>query len=81
MIRILYIVESSLTDFSLGALWDDTKAGFSHLQDIGRVALVSDHPLVRGVIHAFHFLLPRSFEVFPRGREGEARAWVSEGLS
>ncbi|NNC88900.1 MAG: STAS/SEC14 domain-containing protein [Akkermansiaceae bacterium] len=76
-IRLLYILEASLTDFTLGAMWDDARTGWSHLQDFERVALVSDSPTVRGLLHAFHFMMPKSFAIFGLDEEAEAREWIT----
>ena len=75
-VRLLYILECSLKDFSLGAMWDDTKLGFQHLQDFERIAIVTDDHLARGMVQAFHFVMPKYLRVFHAGELEAATEWL-----
>ena len=75
-IRLLYVLDCSVTDFSLGAMWDDTKLGFQHLQDFERIAIVTDDHLMRGMVHAFQFAMPKFLRVFPLDEEDAAIEWL-----
>ena len=77
-VRLLYIMDCSIRDFSVGAMWDDAKLGFQHLQDFERIAVVTDDHLVRGMIGAFHFAMPKYLRLFQIGEESAATAWLAE---
>ena len=76
-IRLLYILDCNVTDFSLGAMWDDAKLGFSHLQDFERIAIVTDDHFVRNTLRAFHFAMPHFVGIFRAGEEEKAIAWLA----
>ena len=75
-VRVLYIMDAAVTDFSLGAMWDDARVGFQHLQDFEKVAVVPDSILVKGTLQALHFLMPRLLRVFAMDHESQAREWI-----
>ena len=75
-IRLLYVMKCSITDFSLGAMWDDTKLGYQHLQDFARIAVVTDDHLMRGMVHAIQFAMPKFLRVFPIGEQEAAIEWL-----
>ena len=75
-VRLLYIMDCSFRDFSLGAMWDDAKLGFQHLQDFERNGIVTDDHLVRGMVKAFLFTMPRLVRVFHAGEEDAATEWL-----
>ena len=74
---LLYVMDCSIKDFSLGAMWDDTKLGYQHLQDFERIAIVTDDHLVRGMLHALQFAMPKFLRVFPADEEDAAIEWLS----
>ena len=54
-VRLLYVMDCTVADCSLGAVWDDAMLGFQHLRDFERIAIVTEDPLVRGMISALQF--------------------------
>jgi hypothetical protein len=76
-VRLLYVLECGMKDFSAGAMWDDAKLGISHLQDFERVAIVTDDHLVRATLRAFHFAMPKIFEIFHAGEDDAAIEWLT----
>lgn len=76
-VRLLYVMDCSVADFSLGAVWDDAKLGFEHLRDFERIAIVTDDQLIRGMVSALHFALPRHVQVFEGGEQAAAAAWLA----
>ena len=48
-----------------GALWEDTKVGFSHFFDWKRAALVTDVEWMSRATKFFSFLIPGDWRVFP----------------
>ena len=45
------------------------------------MALVSDSHLVRGLLQAFQFAMPKSIQIFPLADEDKARDWITEGMT
>ena len=62
-----------------GALWEDTKVGFSHLFDWERAALVTDVEWMSRATKFFSFLIPGDWRVFPTAEADKAREWVVGG--
>jgi SpoIIAA-like len=64
-----------------GALWEDTKFGFSHLLDWERSALVTDVEWMKHAakLYAFlGFLIPGGIRAFPTAEAAKAREWIAE---
>jgi hypothetical protein len=77
-VRVVFVAASDRFDgFAAGALWDDTKFGFSHLKGWGRVALVTDIHWMRHLTHAFSWLAPSGMKVFPTSELAAATAWAA----
>ena len=76
-VRLLYVMDCSVADFSLGAVWDDAKLGFEHLRDFERIAIVADDQLIRGMVRALHFALPGHVQLFEAGEQERAAAWLA----
>ena len=77
-ISLLYHLGPDFTGFTAGAMWDDTKLGFSHLAAWDKIALVSDVPWIRHMVEAMGFIIPAKTRVFDNDHLDEAMAWVSE---
>jgi SpoIIAA-like len=76
-VNVVFVVGERFTGFAAGALWDDTKYGFSHVKGWGRVALVTDIDWMRHLTHAFSWLSPSGMKVFPVAELDAAKAWVA----
>jgi hypothetical protein len=76
-VRVVFVVGERFEGFSSGALWDDTKFGFTHLRGWGRVALVTDVDWMRHLAHAFGWLSPGGMQVFPTSELDVAKDWVA----
>ena len=64
-----------------GAVWEDTKFGFSHLFDWERSALVTDVEWMKHAakIYAFlGFLIPGEVRAFPTAEAAKAHEWIAE---
>lgn len=75
-IRLLYQLTPEFTGFTTGAMWDDSKLGFSHWNSWEKIAVVTD---VRWVAHAtrmFAFAIPGSIRVFSNKEQTEAERWI-----
>ena len=76
-VRVVFVAGERFEGFAAGALWDDTKYGFSHFKGWGRVALVTDIDWMRKVTHAFSWLSPSGMHVFPVAELEAAKTWVT----
>ena len=76
-VNVVFVARPRFTGFSSGALWDDTKYGFSHLKGWGRVALVTDVDWMRHLTHAFAWLSPNGMKVFPTSELDAAKTWAA----
>jgi hypothetical protein len=76
-LNVVFVAGDRFTGFSAGALWDDTKYGFSHFKGWGRVALVTDIVWMRHLTHAFSWLAPNGMKVFPTTDLATAKAWAA----
>jgi hypothetical protein len=77
-VSLLYHLGPDFTGFSAGAMWDDTRIGLKHLASWDRIALVSDVPWIRHVVHALRFVIPATIRVFHDDQLPDAKRWVSE---
>jgi hypothetical protein len=75
-VRVVFVAGERFTGFAPGALWDDTKYGFTHLKGWGRVALVTDIDWMRRLTHAFSWLAPSGMQVFATSELEAAKAWA-----
>ncbi len=73
---IYYEVPSDFTGFDAGAVWDDTKVGFSHFLSWERLALVTDVDWIKHSFKFFGFLMPAQLRTFPTAEAGKAREWI-----
>jgi hypothetical protein len=76
-LNVVFLVGDRFTGFSAGALWDDTKYGFSHFKGWGRIAMVTDVDWMRHLTHAFSWLAPKGMKVFPTVELEAAKAWAA----
>jgi len=77
-VRLYYEIAPDFTGFDLGAMWDDTKLGFSHFLSWERLALVTDIDWVKHSVKLFGFLMPAQLRVFATAEAGEAREWIAQ---
>ena len=77
-VRIYYEVAEDFDGFEPGAMWDDTKLGFSKFLRWERFAMVTDVEWIRHTMQFFGFFMPGEFKTFHRAEADAARQWVSE---
>ena len=76
-LSLLYHIGPDFTGFTAAAMWDDTKIGLGHLTSWERIAVVSDVPWVRNLVHAMGFVIPAPVRLFNHDQLKEAKLWVS----
>jgi hypothetical protein len=79
-VRMLVVLEADMTDFTMGALWDDAKLGLSNWSGFERVAIVTANTAMTRLVRAFSILMPCPVAVFGKRSEDEARLWLFESL-
>ena len=75
-LRIYYEIAPDFDGMDVGAVWDDTKLGFSHLRNWERFAVVTDVDWIKHAVSLFGFLIPGQLRVFPTTDAGTAREWI-----
>jgi SpoIIAA-like len=73
---VLYVAGHEFPDYTVGALWQDTKFGFGHMRAWRRIAIVTDADWLHKAVHALAWLIPGEAHVFPTEDVHAARAWV-----
>jgi hypothetical protein len=76
-VSILYHIGDEFSEFSMMALWDDTKFGLAHLPQWDKIAVVTDVDWLRGMIWAFKWVIPSQFKLFPNTDLELAKQWIS----
>jgi len=82
-VRIYCEIAPDYAGLDPGAIWEDTKVGFTHLRDWERAAMVTDVEWMR---HAakffggfFGFLVSGEWRAFPLAEADRAREWIIGG--
>ena len=76
-IRLLYVLGGEFDGMTAGAVWDDTRVGFSHVTKWEKIAIVTDKDWVRHSIDIFGYLMPGEVKGFTSDEESTARIWVA----
>ena len=76
-IRALMVLGPEFTGFDAGAMWDDAKLGLRDGKAFERLAVVTDHDHVRGLVNTFKFMIPGEVRTFELAQLDDAKAWVA----
>ena len=76
-IKMLYVIGPDFTGFDLAALWDDSAFGFSHWHDFSRIALVTDHFWMGGVVTMFTPFFHGEVRLFRLAQLAAAKDWIT----
>jgi hypothetical protein len=79
-IRMLYVIGPDFTGFDLEALWDDSAFGFRHWHDFRRIAVVSDHAWVGGVVTMCTPFFHGEVRLFRLAQLPTAKVWITAPL-
>jgi hypothetical protein len=71
-------IASDFAGIDPGALWEDTKVGFSHFFDWERGALVTDVEWMSRATKFFALLMPGDLRTFPTAEADKAHEWIVE---
>jgi hypothetical protein len=76
-INYILILDTNISNFTLGALWKDLVLGLKHYRHWKRIAIVTDQKAVEFFSDAFRFIIPGKSRGFPLDKLDEAVRWVS----
>jgi hypothetical protein len=76
-IRALVVLGAEFEGFEGGAMWDDAKLGLREAGEWERLAVVTDHGHIRGLINSFKFMVPGDVKTFELAQLDAAKAWVA----
>ena len=76
-INLIIVLETNVSNYTLGAWANDLKAGFMYFTKWHRIAIVSDQKLVRTFTNAFSFIAPGEYKGFPMAGLSIAKQWVA----
>lgn len=77
-LNYLLVLETELSNFTVGAWMKDAMMGIKHLTKWNRAAIVSDVEAIRNFTDIFSYLIPGEFKGFENKELQEAIDWVSE---
>ena len=76
-LRLYFALQSDFSGIDAGAVWEDLKAGISHLTRWERVAVVTDIHWVEQTMRFVNILLPCPMNTFPTSEDAQARVWIA----
>jgi hypothetical protein len=76
-IRLLYVLGAEFDGMSTGAIWDDTRIGFSHITRWEKIAVVTDKDWLRRSVDLFGYVMPGEVKAFAEADAASARTWVT----
>jgi hypothetical protein len=76
--RLLYAFADDFTGFTLGAMWDDSAFGLTHLWSFDKVAVVTDVGWIQAAVAVFGPLMSGRVRLFAAEDLGGARSWPTE---
>lgn len=77
-INYLLFLETDVTNFSLGAWWDDLKMGLKHFSQWNKIAVVTNEKGVEWFSNVFTHFIPGNSRGFPLDQLEEAKKWIAE---
>jgi hypothetical protein len=77
-VRFLLILETSIGNFNIKAIWEDLKVGLKHLSQWHKTAIVSDEKGVNVFTDTLGQLLPGPVKSFTLAEQEEAKRWIAE---
>jgi hypothetical protein len=77
-IHFLLVLDNDISDFTLGAWWDDMKAGIQHFTKWKKIAVVTDSPVVEKFSDFFTLLTPGKSKGYKKHELVQAKTWIAE---
>ena len=76
-INFMLVLETSLSNFSMGAIMEDIGVGLKHFTKWHKMAIVSESGAIKTFTDLFSFISPGEAKGFTLAQIGEAVSWVS----
>ena len=76
-INYLLLLETPVSNFTVGAWMDDFMIGVKHFTHWNRIAIVTNEKLVERFSDAFNFIVPGKSKGFTLSELAAAKEWVS----
>jgi hypothetical protein len=77
-VRFLLVLNTSIGNFNIKAIWDDIKIGLKHLDKWHRTAIVSDEKSVNLFTDTLGQLIPGPTRSFTLAEIEKAKEWIAE---
>jgi hypothetical protein len=77
-IHFFVLMDNNISDFTIGAWWQDMKAGIKHFTKWKKIAIVTDSTAVEKVSDFFTVLTPGKAKGYKKTQLAEARQWIAE---
>ncbi|SEG47983.1 SpoIIAA-like [Halpernia humi] len=78
-LNFLFYLDSTLGDFSLGAMVEDAAIGIKNLINWNRIAIVTDQASIRNFTEIFSVIMPGEYETFHVEDLENAIYWCANG--
>jgi hypothetical protein len=78
-VNLVYVLGDEFERYSLSAVWQDARLEGKPAHVWGRIALVTDHPMLAEVVHGLSFLFPGEVRTFSVAALDDAIAWAALG--
>ncbi|MEO6731094.1 MAG: STAS/SEC14 domain-containing protein [Ferruginibacter sp.] len=78
-INYLLLLETTVSNFTVGAWMDDLALGLKHYIHWNRIAVVTNEKFVEKFSDAFNFIVPGKSRGFTLQELASAKEWVSAG--
>lgn len=76
-LNYIMVLETSLANFSAGAMLEDIKAGLKHYTKWNKIAIVTDQKPIEIITDFVSILIPGEARGFPLSSVELAKAWVA----
>lgn len=76
-LNLLIVLETDVSNYTIGAWINDVKAGFKYFNKWHRVAIVSDQKFVQKFTDAFSLIAPGEYKGFSMAELAIAKLWVA----
>jgi hypothetical protein len=77
-INFLLLIDTDITNYTLGAWMDDALVGLKHFTHWHKVAIVSHYDSIKKITNIFGHLAPGQYKGFKTDEMEAARKWVAE---
>eukprot|EP01037_Dinobryon_pediforme_P009407 gene9407-9487_t len=77
-INYLIVLKTDISAFDAGVWWDDFKMALNHFTKWNKVAIVTDHEMIKTVTHLFGFAFPGEHKTFKLAEYENALTWKAK---